>query len=142
MLRVVLDSTVLVSAFLVKNGISATLLRHAADGAFALYLADEILEETGTVLLERSHIRTRYEYTDKSVEAFVLGLRAAAHRVTDLPKLAGIVRDPNDDVVVACAVNASAGYVITRDKDLLTLGSYQATTFVTPEDFLKALRRA
>jgi hypothetical protein len=36
------DSTVLVSAFLRKEGVSAVLLRHAAGGAFALSLSQAI----------------------------------------------------------------------------------------------------
>lgn len=43
---VVIDSTVLVSAFLTKSGVSAELLRHARGGAFHLHLAEEILQET------------------------------------------------------------------------------------------------
>ena len=40
---------------------------------------------------------------------------------SDLPPLTGIVRDPNDDMILACAVAASAAYVVTRDLDLLSL---------------------
>ena len=53
MLNAVADSTVLVSAFLRKEGVSAILLRHAAGGAFALSLSQNIIAETATVLLER-----------------------------------------------------------------------------------------
>ena len=54
MLNAVADSTVLVSAFLRKEGVSAVLLRHAAGGAFALSLSHAIVTETETVLLERA----------------------------------------------------------------------------------------
>ena len=53
MLNAIADSTVLVSAFLRKEGVSAVLLRHAAGGAFALSLSQAIVTETETVLLER-----------------------------------------------------------------------------------------
>ncbi len=44
---------------------------------------------------------------------------------TDLPPLTGIVRDPNDDMILACAVAAGASHVVTRDNDLLALGVYE-----------------
>lgn len=59
---------------------------------------------------------------------------------TDLPKIHGVVRDPNDDVVVACAVKAMADYLVTRDKDLLSLTKYKDITMVGPEDFLELIR--
>jgi len=52
MLNAIADSTVLVSAFLRHEGVSAVLLRHAAGGAFALSLSQAIVTETETVLLE------------------------------------------------------------------------------------------
>ena len=48
--------------------------------------------------------------------------------------------DPNDDIIVACAVAASADYIVTRDDDLLSLRVYDSTTMVTPEVFLDTLR--
>jgi predicted nucleic acid-binding protein len=56
MLNAVADSTVLVSAFLRQEGLSAILLRHAARRAFALSLSEEIIAETATVLLGREYI--------------------------------------------------------------------------------------
>ena len=59
----------------------------------------------------------------------------------DLPPLSGIVRDPADDVILACAVAGNAEAVVTRDKDLLSLGSYESTLIMTPEEFRQGLRR-
>ena len=50
MYKVVLDSTVLVSAFLAKTGVSAELLHKAKDGGFDICLAEEILEEVQRAL--------------------------------------------------------------------------------------------
>jgi predicted nucleic acid-binding protein len=57
MLSAVLDSTVLISAFLAQRGVSNELLRHARAGAFLLCLSEEILDEGQGVLLdeERRH---------------------------------------------------------------------------------------
>jgi hypothetical protein len=69
-LTAVADSTMLVSAFVRPEGLSALLLRHAAGGDFELHLSHEIIAETQTTLLEREPIRRRYRYTNDEVAAF------------------------------------------------------------------------
>jgi putative PIN family toxin of toxin-antitoxin system len=140
MFSAVLDSTALVSAFLRKEGVSATLLRHAAGGVFALSLSHEILTETNTVLLEREHIRRRYPYTDEDVTALCQALSASFPLVTDLPQVTVVLRDPQDDMVIATALHAHMAYIVTRDDDLLSLGSYEGMTMITPEAFMGLLR--
>lgn len=139
--KVVLDSTVLVSAFLTPGGVSDALLRQAKSGVFHLYLADKILEETQRVLLEYPRIRRRYRYTKQEVIKFCQGLRAAARWVTDLPQLQSVTRDPDDDHIIACALKAKAHYIVTRDQDLLSLEHYQDITILTPEQYMAILRK-
>jgi predicted nuclease of predicted toxin-antitoxin system len=69
------------------------------------------------------------------VDTFRRLLRDSFVVLTDLPPLTGIVRDPNDDMIVACAVAAGGSHVVTRDHDLLALGVYEEITIVTPEMF-------
>ena len=140
MLNAVADSTILVSAFLRKEGVSAVLLRQAAGGAFPLSLSQAILTETETVLLEREHIRRRYPYANEDVATFCQTLHGSFPVVIDLPPLKGIVRDPNDDMVLATARAAHATYLITRDLDLLSLQTYEGITILTPEAFMAILR--
>jgi predicted nucleic acid-binding protein len=56
--------------------------------------------------------------------------------------LTGIVRDAEDDKVLACALDAQADTVVTRDKDLLWIGVYQGISIITPEVFRQQLRDA
>ena len=137
----VLDSTVLISAFLAQRGVSNELLRHAREGAFLLCLSAEILDEAQGVLLdeERRH-RQRYHYPNEEAISFIDGLRAFAHLVTDIPELTVVIRDPNDDMVVATAQRAQVAYIVTRDKDLLSLQRYGDITMITPEAFIAIVR--
>jgi uncharacterized protein len=139
MLSAVVDSTVLVSAFLRKQGAAAALLVRAVAHAFTCYLAIEIIEETQRAL-HYPHIRERYTYTDEEIEAYGAYLRSTFQVVTGLPPLAGVVRDPNDNMILACALAAHASYVVTRDRDLLSLVTYEGITIITPEAFLGLLR--
>jgi len=137
----VLDSVVLISAFLKPEGVAGLVLNQAYERTFDLFLAEEILAETGQVLLEAARIRRRYVYPDESVHRFIRGLRGIAHLTGSLPPLAGIVkRDPNDDMIVACALAAGADYIVTRDDDLLSLHTYATIAMITPEAFMSILR--
>jgi uncharacterized protein len=138
----VLDSTVLVSAFLrfIPGAASYELLRFASEGAFELWLSEDILEETERALLRSKRSKRLYSYTDDDVTDYCEALNRFAAIATDLPNIR-VVRDPTDDKIVACAVAAGAGYIVTRDKDLLSLKDYEGVTMITPEQFLHLLRQ-
>jgi putative PIN family toxin of toxin-antitoxin system len=142
MLKAVLDSTVLVSAFLrfVPGGVSHDLLRFAEDGTFDLCLSESILEETARALIESERNRRLYTYTEEDVVEYCQGLTRYGAVVTNVPDVHGVVRDPNDDMIIACAIAAGADYIVTRDKDLLSLGSYEGIEMIKPEAFLHVLR--
>jgi uncharacterized protein len=138
---VVVDTTVLISGFITPEGVSANLLKRARAGAFTLCLSREIIEEMRSRLLYRRRIRERYQYTDGGVQQHCNDLEGACRLITDLPPVTGVVRDPNDDMVVACALEAGADYIVTRAKDLLVLGTYLDIRIVTPRQLLEYLER-
>jgi putative PIN family toxin of toxin-antitoxin system len=138
---VVFDSTILVSAFLTPHGLCDALLRQGRQGEFSLILSDAILAESRDVLVADEALREDYSYSDQDVAAFIHTVRGAATIVRDISPLPGITRDPNDDMIVACATAAEAQYVITRDKDLLTLKIYDDVEMLRPEEFIRILRK-
>ena len=141
--KVVLDTTVLISAFLRPRpgGASYDLLRLADAGAFEFYLSDEILEETAGVLLRPGRRREKYVYTDDQVVEYCHDLGWIATVVDEAP-VVRIVRDPEDDMIIGCALAARADYLASRDSDLLSLGSHEGISIVAPEALLQILRTA
>ena len=140
MARAVLDSSVLISAFLTPKGVPDRVLDAAERGDFTLCLSGEILAETATVLLREPKLQARYAFDQAAVEEFCDGLAASAEMAAELPKLAAVPGDPKDDMVVATAVATKAEYLVTGDrKHLLSLGTYEGILIVTPRDFLELL---
>ena len=141
MARIVLDSNVLVSAFLTRQfgGATFDLLSFAKEGRFELFLSNEILEETAEVLLRHGRFRRRLQYPDAAVFQYCQELARLALIVEDVPEIQ-VVRDPDDDMVLACAIAARADFLISRDKDLLVLDPHEDIKIVTPEVFLHLLR--
>ena len=135
----VVDTTVLISGFITPEGVAAKLLRQGQDGDFELCLSREIIEELRSRLLHRRNIRKSYQYADERVHQHCRDLEAVSRLITDVPQVRVVVRDPNDDMVIACALKAGADYIVTRDKDLLSLGAYEGVRIVTPRQFLTLL---
>lgn len=48
-----------------------------------------------------------------------------------------VVRDPDDDRIIECALAADAQYIVTEDKDLLSLGTYAGIAIMRMRDFVK-----
>ncbi len=142
MRKVVFDTTVLVSAFLrrVQGGVSFDLLQQIEERLFELYISDDILEEVADTLIAHEHIRRRYQYPETAVVEYCKSLARLAVVVGDIPEV-HVVRDPDDDMVVACALAARADYLVSRDKDLLSLREHEGIAMITPEAFMHVLRK-
>lgn len=101
--KAVLDSTILVSAFLSKKGVAGELLRQAEAGSFLPCVSEEILQETEGVLLRHPKARKHYGYTDQDVSDYVVRLKIVCQLIAVTLRLQGVVRDPSDDMIIACA---------------------------------------
>jgi PIN domain len=88
---------------------------------------------------ERRH-RQRDHYPEAEALHCMEGLRALAPLITDLLQVAVVIRDPNDDMVIATAPRAQAAYIVTRDKALLSLHDYEGITMMTPEACIAIVR--
>jgi putative PIN family toxin of toxin-antitoxin system len=131
----VLDSSVIVSAFLSGTGASAEILRlWRQDKAFQVILSDPILAEVIRVLLEHS-------IADSIVEDFVAALHLLALMTDNLYVVRRVEQDPSDDVFLAAALEGQADYIVTLDRHLLSLKQYHGVQIVRPTQFLSRLRK-
>ena len=70
----------------------------------------------------------------------VLRLLKAESMITPGSRDVSVTRDPTDDKVIAAALETGAEYIVTGDKDLLTLGKYEGVGILTPARFISAIR--
>ena len=54
-------------------------------------------------------------------------------------QIPAVCRDPGDDKFLAAALAGNAGFIVSEDKDLLDLGSYEGIEICTVEAFLRHL---
>ena len=57
-----------------------------------------------------------------------------------IPKaLAAVCRDPDDNMVLECALAGHAQYIVSGDKDLLELKEFRGVRIVRAAEFLRLL---
>ncbi len=104
---------------------------------YELVLSPPVMAEILDVL-NRPNLRAKFpQITDVDVAA-VIGMFEAAY-VVEPTAVVAVSRDFKDDMFLACALTARAQYVVTEDKDLLSLGAFEGIQVVQPEHFIAAL---
>ena len=130
--RVVNDTNVWLSA-LYFSGKPAKIVNLIEDQKIVSITSDFILEEV----------------KEKLVSDFNTPLYAANGTVSYISSISQIVplqgkdfnlRDPDDNKVLETAVVGNCNYLITGDKDLLTLGGYNRIQIVAPAEFLRLVK--
>jgi putative PIN family toxin of toxin-antitoxin system len=137
--RVVADTNTVVSAFL-WGGPPAAVLEAARQQRITLLTSAALLDELAEVL-GREKFASRIRQVGSTVAAMRSNYRALATLVEPLP-VTPTSRDPDDDAVLACALAATADLIVTRDNDLLTLGTFRHIRIVNSADALAALTQS
>jgi len=140
MIRAVIDTSVLIRYLIKPSAAIKELIeiRWLTDQV-QMVTAPELVEELEGVL-RRDDIRALIR-----PEEGELLLDAIYHKAEILPPLGPVplyTRDPKDDKFVACALAGSAEYVITADKDILTLETAGDVRMVTPDQFTRIFQDA
>ncbi|MBI3998019.1 MAG: putative toxin-antitoxin system toxin component, PIN family [Armatimonadetes bacterium] len=142
MLRAVLDVNVLVAGTITPKGAPGEILRQWQAGAFTLVTCEHIIRTYEAVLARPKIMSTYRGITAETIAVSGTALRAFAEVVAITSPTPRVVRDePDDDIVLYCAVTGQADYVVTGDRDhLLPLGEHQGIAIVTPAGFVEILR--
>ena len=135
--RAVLDTNVFVSAALSKNPSSPTLevMERWQRGEFVLLICAPLAEEIVEKLLD-------HNISADKVNALVERLAQLAEWV-EVPteKIESLLSDPDDNVIVACAIAGSVNYLVTYDPHFDSLGgAYRGLKILKAIPFLEVLR--
>jgi hypothetical protein len=138
MIRAVCDVNVLISAVISPAGTPARILDLWRDERFLVVTSEPILAEFQHVAAQPV-FRKRYGLTPARLGRLLQGLRRFCILTPGDYQVTGVARDPDDDKVLACAVEGTADYVVTGDDDLLALVQYQGIEILAPAAFLRVV---
>lgn len=127
---VVFDTNVLLSG-LGWRGSPYRCLELARTGQIKAITCQELLDE----LLEK--LEQKLNFTDSQITDTLSDLLSFLQVVKISNTLNVIITDPDDNMVLECAVVGHANYIVTGDKKhLLPLNNYQGIKIINAADFL------
>lgn len=131
MLRIVLDTNILVSAIIAK-GKPRDLLRLAIQRRYLLIKSKETIEEFVEVLQ-----RPKFKMTRNEVVKAKNALAKTGKTIKVTSKRRVVKEDPDDDIFINTASDGNADYIVSGDPHLLGLSKYKGIEIVTIKDMLK-----
>jgi len=132
MIRAVLDTNVAVSAHLSSQGAAALILDLAMAQYFRCFISEPLLEEYVEVLG-----RAQFGLGEQKTARVMRRFRRAANLVVP-PKSLRITADPDDNIVMECALQARADFVVTGNIRHFP-PRFQDIRVIAPRQFLTVL---
>jgi uncharacterized protein len=138
MIRVVLDTNVLVSAHLTRNSKAEEILSLAEAGIIEIYLSPHIFRELEITLLSPKLTKIHKD-TPEQVHHSIKLLNEFVKISPGLIEVDAVEADPDDNKILARAIEAHADFIISGDHHLTDLKEYKNIRIVNPDEFLKLL---
>jgi putative PIN family toxin of toxin-antitoxin system len=131
-MKVVFDTNVFVSAFMVpgSKGEDAYLLAHRRK--VELYTSVPVLTETARVL------RTKFHQPEQDIAAVLKQIGRAA-TILRPSRTVAVLEDVPDNRILECAVTVRADLVVTGDQHLLKIKEFEGIPIVRLADFLRMI---
>jgi putative PIN family toxin of toxin-antitoxin system len=136
--KIVLDTSVLVAAVRSRSGASFALTSSLPNPRFQICLSVGLYTEWQAVLSRPEHLPAGGD-ADMAL-GFVRYLATLAH-LQDIHFLwRPFLRDPDDDMVLECAVAAGCKYIVTHNVKDFRRTEQLGVKAITPGDFLQTLK--
>ncbi|MCH8157022.1 MAG: putative toxin-antitoxin system toxin component, PIN family [Nitrospinae bacterium] len=135
-MRIFFDANVLISAFITRKGACASLFSLVTDNtSYSLVSSRVVLTEIKKVLTEK------FRFTPQKVDRLLRIMEM--HEIAPVPQNPSSlpIRDPDDALVLASALEAKADILVTGDKDLLVLGDQAGIKIVDPRTLWNMLEK-
>ncbi|MDG2990681.1 putative toxin-antitoxin system toxin component, PIN family [Candidatus Synechococcus calcipolaris G9] len=129
----VFDTNIFLSALLSTNGHPFRCLALAKIGQVESITCQEILDELAEKLL------MKFKFSEDMTQSAVKEVRDFSRLVKISGTLKVVPDDPDDDMIVECAVVGNATHIVTGDKHLLALTNYQDIVILKAAEFVALL---
>lgn len=132
-LRAVLDTNVYLSMFASPEPKLFDVWRLAMEGRYTVVISPFIVRE----LMEK--LREKFKVSETERETIKRKLAHVAEIVQPTSVRPVIAEDPDDDHILACALEGEVDIIVSGDKHLLRLKAYEGIPIIRPMDFLRTL---
>lgn len=129
-MRAILDTNVLISAYVFPGGTPEAVYRLALEGRLEIGTSRTLLAELGRVLGQK------FGWAPDQVEAAVAQTTRIAAVVEPLEAVHVVFADPADDRVLEAARAFGADVIVSGDRHLLDLGSWSEIEIISPAELI------
>ena len=130
--RVLIDTNVLLSGIF-WPGKSKALLNAVRQGEIHYITSKHLLDELQGVLSDPTK---PFGLNDHEIDKIINEIRTFAEIIVPTSHIE-VCRDPDDNRVLECAIDGEVDYIITGDKDILVLDSFEGIKIITVDNFLR-----
>jgi putative PIN family toxin of toxin-antitoxin system len=127
---VVFDTNILISALFSQTGSPFRALALAKIGQIESVTCQEIMDE----FLEK--LLLKFKFSEDKAQSAIDEILSFSRIVEISGTLKAVPNDPDDDMVIECAVVGNASHIVTGDKHLLSLVKYQDIAIAKAADFV------
>ena len=137
-MRIVLDTNVIVSAFIKPEGNPGVILKKIfTEDSHTLLLSKGIVDELRRTLTYPK-VRKCISFSDHQINFWITSLEMIAQDVCPRFTYNPIVlEDPKDDIYIITAIEGNAQCIVSGDNHLLNLNPYEGIPILKPSHFLK-----
>ncbi len=129
-MRLVLDTNVLISAFVFPGGAPEDVYRMAIEQSVELVTSPPLLAEFGRILTDK------FGWESAMADVAVTQVARIGTVVRPTERIRVVTDDPTDDRVLEAAAEGGADLIVSGDRHLLRLGSWVGVQILKPADFL------
>ncbi len=127
-MRVVIDTNVVMSGIFFKGNPNRVLTAFD-ENKFEVFASKDIIAEYEEVS-ERLKKKLKRTPSEDLFKIFIARLN-----VVETEGSINICRDPDDDKFIECAVDSKSLYIVSGDKDLLSIEEYEGKEIITAVEF-------
>ena len=129
-MHVVIDTNVVASAIFF-GGKPKDVIDLVMDNSLEAYASQDIIEEYNETV---DYLKEKFSQKAPKLPLFEIESKC---RIIEVHSKVDICRDPDDNKFIECALDSECYYIVSGDKDLLTVSEYEGIHIVTVAEFLE-----
>lgn len=137
-MRVVLDTNVLLSAFLWQKGLKPiyqAIRSWKITPCFTQITWAELLRALSYKKFKKQLLKIGI-----TPDEIVRLVASRSYFVVSYLRISAIKEDPTDNYILACAISSQASFIISGDRHLLKLKKFRGIPILVPKEFLKKIK--
>lgn len=126
-MRIVLDTNIYIAAAIGSEIAEEIIQLAVKTDTVTLLTSEEIIEEL------REKLLSKFDRSEEIVHIFTNRIKKIAEIVETKEKVNIIIRDPDDNKILECALAGNADLIVSADQDLIKLKEFKGMGIIHPK---------